>query len=132
MADVSLTLLVLKTRQVDRVRAFYQALGIATDRGFLTSERPQDRLTRFCAAAALRCYDLLPALRRANSRELYLDQDTHLNADGNRVAFEQIRDNLGPNEEPSRSVSRVQGDAAGAEVRRLREAAARHRPKNME
>jgi hypothetical protein len=29
MADVSLTLLVLKTRQVDRVRTFYQALGIA-------------------------------------------------------------------------------------------------------
>jgi predicted enzyme related to lactoylglutathione lyase len=29
MADVSLTLLVLKTRQVDRVRAFYETLGIA-------------------------------------------------------------------------------------------------------
>lgn len=28
MADVSLTLLVLKSRQVDRVRTFYQALGI--------------------------------------------------------------------------------------------------------
>jgi hypothetical protein len=84
---------------------FYQALGIATDRGFLTSDRPQNRLTRFCTAAALRCYDLLPVLRRANSRELYLDQDTHLNADGNRIAFEQIRDNLGPHEEPGRRVS---------------------------
>jgi hypothetical protein len=29
MADVSLTLLVLKTRQVDRVRTFYEASGIA-------------------------------------------------------------------------------------------------------
>src|SRR5437588_8514311 len=29
MADVSLRLLVLKTHQVDRVRAFYEALGIA-------------------------------------------------------------------------------------------------------
>jgi hypothetical protein len=29
MADVSLTLLVLKTRQVERVRTFYEALGIA-------------------------------------------------------------------------------------------------------
>jgi lactoylglutathione lyase len=29
MADVSLTLLVLKTRQVDRVRSFYEALGIS-------------------------------------------------------------------------------------------------------
>ena len=28
MADVSLTLLVLKTRQVEQVRVFYQALGI--------------------------------------------------------------------------------------------------------
>ncbi len=28
MADVSLTLLVLKTRQVDRVRTFYQTLGV--------------------------------------------------------------------------------------------------------
>ncbi len=28
MADVSLTLLVLKNRQVDRVRTFYEALGI--------------------------------------------------------------------------------------------------------
>jgi hypothetical protein len=29
MADASLTLLVLKSRQVDRVRTFYEALGIA-------------------------------------------------------------------------------------------------------
>jgi predicted enzyme related to lactoylglutathione lyase len=29
MPDVSLTLLVLETRQVDRVRTFYEALGIA-------------------------------------------------------------------------------------------------------
>src|SRR5436309_13895318 len=29
MADVSLTLLVLKTRQVEQLRRFYQALGIA-------------------------------------------------------------------------------------------------------
>lgn len=29
MADVSFTLLVLKSRQVDRVRSFYEALGIA-------------------------------------------------------------------------------------------------------
>jgi hypothetical protein len=28
MANVSLRLLVLKTRQVDRLRAFYQALGL--------------------------------------------------------------------------------------------------------
>ena len=28
MADVSLTLLVLKTRQVEQLRAFYQALGV--------------------------------------------------------------------------------------------------------
>jgi hypothetical protein len=111
---------------------FYQALGIATDRRFLTTDGPQDRLARFCTTAALRCYDLLPALRRANGRELYLDQDTHLNADGNRVAFEQIRDNLVPHEEPGRRVSRVQGDAADADVRRLREAAARHRPQTME
>src|SRR5947209_298845 len=34
MADVSLKLLVLKTRQVDRLRDFYQALGVA-----LTEER---------------------------------------------------------------------------------------------
>jgi SGNH hydrolase-like domain, acetyltransferase AlgX len=83
--------------------SFYRALGIQTDPSFLVSHRPQERLARFCAAAALRCYDLLPALRRANSRELYLDQDTHLNGDGNRVAFEQIRDNLVP---PIRSAAR--------------------------
>jgi lactoylglutathione lyase len=29
MADVSLTLLVLKTRQVEQLRAFYQTLGVA-------------------------------------------------------------------------------------------------------
>jgi lactoylglutathione lyase len=28
MADVSLTLLVLKTRQVEQLRAFYQSLGV--------------------------------------------------------------------------------------------------------
>lgn len=74
--------------------AFYRALGIRTDPRFLTTARPQERLLAFCAAARLRCYDLLPALRKASSRELYLEQDTHLNADGNRVAFEQIRQNL--------------------------------------
>ena len=112
--------------------SFYEALGILTDRGFLTGNRPQERLARFCADASLRCYDLLPALRRANARELYLEQDTHLNADGNRIAFEQIRDNLVPHEAPGRAVSRVQVDVADGEVRRLREAAARHRARTME
>jgi hypothetical protein len=44
--------------------SFYEALGILTDRSFLTGNRPQERLARFCADASLRCYDLLPALRR--------------------------------------------------------------------
>lgn len=82
---------------------FYEALAIHTDRRFLTTALPQERLTAFCATAGLRCYDLLPALRRASRRELYLEQDTHLNADGNRVAFEQIRDNLVP---PTRQAAR--------------------------
>jgi len=73
---------------------FYQALGIRTDPRFLTTARPQEHLARFCSAAHLRCYDLLPALRRASTSELYLEQDTHLNTEGNRVAFEQIRRNL--------------------------------------
>ena len=47
--------------------------------------------------------DSVGTLRRANSRELYLEQDTHLNADGNRIAFEQIRDNLVP---PTRQAAR--------------------------
>jgi acetyltransferase AlgX (SGNH hydrolase-like protein) len=73
---------------------FYATLGIRTDSRFLTTSRPQEHLAEFCAAASLRCYDLLPTLRRASDRELYLEQDTHLNTEGNRVAFEQIRRNL--------------------------------------
>jgi hypothetical protein len=107
--------------------AFYQALGILTDRRFLTSDRPQERLARFCAGAALRCYDLLPALRQANGRELYLEQDTHLNADGNRIAFEQIRHNLDGANQP-RDVARVQSDAAGEQVPRAAEVADRRGP----
>jgi hypothetical protein len=94
--------------------AFYQALGIHTDPRFLTTARPQERLTRFCAAARLRCYDLLPALRNASGRELYLEQDTHLNAEGNRVAFEQIRRNLSASPEPTPRLARAQlGTAPG-------------------
>ena len=33
MADISLTLLVLKTRQVEQARLFYQTLGIPFARG---------------------------------------------------------------------------------------------------
>jgi len=94
---------------------FYQALGIRTDGRFLTTARPQERLTRFCSAAKLRCYDLLPALRRANASELYLEQDTHLNTEGNRLAFEEIRHNLDRDAraKPPHHLTRIQGDAAG-------------------
>lgn len=89
--------------------AFYQALGIQTDRRFLTTARPQERLTTFCAAARLRCYDLLPALRNASGRELYLEQDTHLNAEGNRVALEQIRRNLAASPEHTAQLGSAPG-----------------------
>jgi len=74
--------------------AFYRTLDIRTDPRFLTTAKPQERLASFCSSARLRCYDLLPALRHASSRELYLEQDTHLNPEGNRVAFEEIRQHL--------------------------------------
>jgi hypothetical protein len=51
-------------------------------------------LKEFCSAHGLRCFDVLPALRAARDRELYLEQDTHWNAEGNRIAFEEIRRNL--------------------------------------
>jgi hypothetical protein len=74
--------------------AFYRALGIHTEPEFLKTDRPQRRLFEFCVANGLRCYDVLPALRQAGDRELYLEQDTHWNAEGNRIAFEEIRRNL--------------------------------------
>lgn len=73
---------------------FYRALGIETRPGFLESAAPQAAMRRFCAAHDLKCLDLLPALRAARARELYLDQDTHWNAEGNRLAFEEVRRHL--------------------------------------
>ena len=74
--------------------AFYRTLGIQIDPGFLVNDRPQRRFAEFCTANALTCYDVLPALRAARDRELYLQQDTHWNAEGNRIAFEEMRRNL--------------------------------------
>jgi hypothetical protein len=75
---------------------FYRALGIETRPGFLETAAPQDAMRRFCADHGLRCFDLLPAMRAARARELYLEQDTHWNAEGNRLAFEEVRSHLGP------------------------------------
>jgi hypothetical protein len=73
---------------------FYRALGIETRPRFLEEEAPQAAMRRFCAGHGLQCFDLLPTLRAARARELYLDQDTHWNAEGNRLAFEQVRSHL--------------------------------------
>ena len=74
--------------------SFYQALGIRTEPRFLRTAHPQAAMRGFCDAHGLQCFDLLPALRAANARELYLDQDTHWNAEGNRIAFEAVRSYL--------------------------------------
>lgn len=76
---------------------FYRTLGIQTDQAFLVTDRPQRRFAEFCTAHGLSCYDVLPALRAVNDRELYLEQDTHWNLAGNSVAFEEIRHNLESN-----------------------------------
>ena len=76
--------------------AFYQTLGIRAEPRFLETARPQAAMLEFCTEHALRCFDLLPALRASRERELYLDQDTHWNAEGNRVAFEALRGRLSP------------------------------------
>ena len=73
---------------------FYRALGIETRPRFLETAVPQAAMRRFCGAHGLRCVDLLPALRNARARELYLEQDTHWNAEGNRLAFEEVRRHL--------------------------------------
>lgn len=84
---------------------FYQTLGIQTDPRFLETDTPQRRFARFCGENQLRCFDLLPALRRAGSRELYLEQDTHWNAEGNRLAFEAIARQLDSNPWSSRELA---------------------------
>jgi hypothetical protein len=85
--------------------AFYRTLDIRTDPRFLTTARPQERLARFCSSANLRCYDLLPALRSARGHELYLEQDTHLNAEGNRIAFEAMRPHLDSHAVPGSDIT---------------------------
>lgn len=73
---------------------FHEALGIRTDRRFLETTVPQTRLLAICGARGMRCTDVLPALRAASARELYLEQDPHWNAAGHRVAFQAIRGTL--------------------------------------
>jgi hypothetical protein len=75
---------------------FYRTLGIHTEPDFLETNSPQASMRRFCDDHGLDCFDLLPVLRAASDRELYLHQDTHWNAEGNRIAFEAVRAHLSP------------------------------------
>lgn len=79
--------------QVDReLRAAILADGEAAQ---FDLELPQKRLGDALAARGIRYIDLLPRLRnRAAERTVYLERDTHWNADGNRLAATFLLDAL--------------------------------------
>ena len=78
----------------DSHHAFYKELGFTLDARMLGTSIPQDLLGRFCADHELWCLDLLPAFRQHREHELYKTGDSHWNAEGNRLAFEVVRDEL--------------------------------------
>jgi hypothetical protein len=54
-------------------------------------EQPQKFLLNYCASRQIPCLDLLPVFRQHGANGgLYLPDDTHYNASGNRLAAEQI------------------------------------------
>jgi hypothetical protein len=93
----SKVLFVLSPRSVQIGRshyAFFANLGIRTDDRFLTTATPQDRLMEFCAEQEAVCLNLLPKFRQNPDVLYYIPNDDHLNAEGARFAFQQVREYL--------------------------------------
>jgi hypothetical protein len=55
-------------------------------------ESPNRRIMSWCEASGVSCLDLLPALKRAGPRDLYLPLgDMHWNAEGQRLAAGNLK-----------------------------------------
>ncbi len=75
------------TIQVNRSHFdFYQKLSFNLDERTLTSDRPQALLREFCEAEGIACLDLLPYFRARRGRELYQENDDHVNREGSRLS----------------------------------------------
>lgn len=73
---------------------FYRAVGLEVSRDTLTSSLPQERMAELCRELRVECVDLLPEFRRRSGESLYIERDSHWNAEGNRLAFTVLRDAL--------------------------------------
>ena len=69
---------------------FFKRLKFNMDLRTLESAKPQTLLREFCGAKNIPCLDLLPAFKARRSEEFFVDKDTHLNAEGNRLAAKLI------------------------------------------
>jgi len=75
------------TVQVNKSKyAFYESLKLNVDERMLLSDRPQALLKDFCGEQDIMCLDLLPYFKAAKVRELYLENDDHLNEAGRGFA----------------------------------------------
>ena len=68
---------------------FYKQLGFNIDPRVLDSSKPQTLLSDFCKKNNIAYLDLLPHFRQQTS-ELYLENDSHLNLAGDKLAAHLI------------------------------------------
>ncbi|MEM9380949.1 MAG: hypothetical protein AAGB93_13440 [Planctomycetota bacterium] len=77
--------------QIARWRfAFFGRLGFELDDRTLESTRPQDLMKALCAAQGIPVLDVLPHLRANADEDLYIENDDHLNAVGNRLVADVL------------------------------------------
>lgn len=65
---------------------YYEKIRMPIDERTLHSTAPQDLVRDYCAARGIPLLDLLPYFRAEKDRELYRQNDDHLNDDGNAYA----------------------------------------------
>lgn len=74
--------------------AFYKSLMFNIDDSMTLSNRPQALLRDFCEEKKIHCLDLLPYFKAEPGKELYTENDDHLNEIGNTLSARIIKDFL--------------------------------------
>ncbi|MEM6673250.1 MAG: hypothetical protein AAF726_10415 [Planctomycetota bacterium] len=69
---------------------FYRRLTFHLDERTIGSRVPQDRLAALCAKLDVPMLDLLPVFADREGEQLYLENDDHLNREGNRLSAREI------------------------------------------
>ena len=74
--------------------AFYRDLKFNIDETMASSDKPQRLLKEFCEEKKILCLDLLPYFKAEPGKELYTENDDHLNEIGNILSARIIKDFL--------------------------------------